>query len=117
MTGERPAIFDPGLQPERAALAWRRTALALMVGPLVGVRLLAPTHEGLAVLAGLLGTFGALAILLGARSRDRRVLRALTVQGAAPLPGAGLLLLVVAGLTLGGVAAVVLAVLNVRQGG
>lgn len=117
MTGERPAIFDPGLQPERTALAWRRTALALMVGPLVGVRLLAPAHEGLAVLAGILGTLGALAILVGARARDRRVIAALTVEGAAPLPGAGLLLLVATGLTLAGSAALVLAVVTVRPGG
>lgn len=97
---------DPGVQPERTALAWQRTALALMIGPLVAVRLLAPSLEGLAVIAGLLGALGGIAVFFGARMRDRLIAEALAAGGGAPrLPGAGLLLLVSLGLAFGGAAA------------
>lgn len=42
--GERPAkVFDPGLQHERTALAWERTAIAVMVAGVLLARYAAQT--------------------------------------------------------------------------
>ena len=52
--------FDPGLQHERTALAWERTAIAMMVSGLVLTRYAAVNTSLLVVAAGLLQTaFGA----------------------------------------------------------
>ena len=108
---ERP--FDPGLQPERTALAWRRTALALVVGSLLGLRVLPQLlgPGGLAVAAA--GVIAALGVLGAAHLRYRRVHRILTSGSAGPgttaLPG-GALPALVAGLTAcAGIAALALA--------
>jgi len=96
MTDRR--LFDPGLQPERTELAWRRTALAIGVGSLIALRVLpaiAPTPQlQQAWLApGIVGV--AFAVLLWVRSRARhvRVTRALLDETPEALPGAGLMLL------------------------
>jgi hypothetical protein len=69
--------WDPGLQPERTALAWRRTGLALTVGSLIGLRVLPPLLGPAAyVLAGL-GIVASLAVLAAAHRRYRRVHRLL----------------------------------------
>ena len=69
--------WDPGLQPERTALAWRRTGLALTVGSLIGLRVLPPLLGPAAfVLAGL-GVVASLAGLAAAHRRYRRVHRLL----------------------------------------
>lgn len=47
-TADRPSS-DPGLQPERTALAWQRTALALVVGPVVAARSLVPELGAIAL--------------------------------------------------------------------
>jgi uncharacterized membrane protein YidH (DUF202 family) len=109
---DRP--FDPGLQPERTALAWRRTALALVIGSLLGLRvlpaLLGPV--GLAVAAG--GVIAALAVLAAAHRRYRRVHRILTAvpddpRRPAALPGGALPALVAALTACAGAAALALA--------
>jgi uncharacterized membrane protein YidH (DUF202 family) len=65
-------VFDPGLQPERTALAWRRTALALIVGSLAAVRVL-PDLVGSWGYAGAGVAFVAsVAILIAAHLRYRR---------------------------------------------
>ena len=69
--------WDPGLQPERTALAWRRTGLALTVGSLIGLRVLPPLLGPAAfVLAGL-GVVASLVVLAAAHRRYRRVHRLL----------------------------------------
>ena len=99
------ALFDPGLQPERTELAWRRTALAIGVGSLIALRVLpaiAPT-PGLqqAWLApGIVGVAFAVLLWVRARARHLRVNRALLEDRADRLPGAGLLL-VLAGFVVG----------------
>ena len=47
--------FDPGLQPERTALAWRRTTLSLTLGSLVALRLLPSALGTWSLAIGFLG--------------------------------------------------------------
>jgi hypothetical protein len=84
--------WDPGLQPERTALAWRRTGLALTVGSLIGLRVL-PELLGPAAyaLAGI-GVVASLAALGAAHRRYRTVHRLLVAArdgepGVAPGSG------------------------------
>ena len=78
MTADPKRVFDPGLQPERTALAWRRTALALAGGSVVIMRIL-PSVIGVAALVlGFAGLALALIVLFGSHRRYRRQHRALT---------------------------------------
>jgi uncharacterized membrane protein YidH (DUF202 family) len=54
-------LWDPGMQPERTALAWRRTAIAVATAALVELRL-AVVHGAW---VGVAGAFAALAIAAG----------------------------------------------------
>ncbi len=70
---------DPGLQAERTSLAWRRTALSVAVGSLVGLRILPPQLGPLGYAVSALGLVWSLDLALTARRRYRdgsRVLRA-----------------------------------------
>jgi hypothetical protein len=96
MTGRQ--LFDPGLQPERTELAWRRTALAIGVGSLIALRMLpaispTPGFQQVWLAPGLIGA--GFAVLLWMRSRARHVLiaRALLEDRPDRMPGAGLMLL------------------------
>lgn len=90
MTGA--TLFDPGLQPERTDLAWRRTVLAVAVGALVSLRLLPPVLGAWSLAVGLVGLLLAGASWVLARRRARLV-RAALLHTSASLPGAGLLLI------------------------
>lgn len=75
-------LFDPGLQPERTELAWRRTALTVGVGSLVTLRLL-PAVLGHAAwsLVGVAGLLFSATLWLVARIRYRAVNAALARDG------------------------------------
>lgn len=75
-------LFDPGLQPERTELAWRRTSLTLGVGSLVAMRLLPEVlGHGLWVLCGVVGVLAAAGVWGRARRRYRRITDALARDG------------------------------------
>ena len=88
----KKALFDPGLQPERTALAWRRTALTLAVGAVVSFRLLPPVLGLWSLALGVAGLLLSAATWILAGRRARRVQDAL-LQSSGSLPGGGLPLL------------------------
>ncbi|WP_258725844.1 DUF202 domain-containing protein [Cellulomonas sp. NS3] len=86
-----PRLFDPGLQPERTALAWRRTVLAIAVGAAVALRVLPPTLGPWSLTLGIAGLASAAVMWTLAGRRARRVSTSLRL-GTHPLPDAALLL-------------------------
>ena len=85
-------VFDPGLQPERTSLAWRRTALSLVAGSLAGARLLAPQLGPPALALGAAGAALGAWVWVAAGRRGRRVSRELLRSGSLQAgPHAGLL--------------------------
>lgn len=64
--------FDAGLQPERTALAWRRTALALVVGAVVGIRVLPALLGTWALVPAGAGIVLAVVLLIASHARYRR---------------------------------------------
>lgn len=105
-------LFDPGLQPERTELAWRRTTLSLAVGSLVAMRLL-PSVFGSAIWIspGMFGLVAAGALFVAARRRYRIMNRLLLADAHRPrMPGGGLLLALSSAATLIGLTGVAVAV-------
>lgn len=105
-------LFDPGLQPERTELAWRRTMLSLAVGSLVAMRLLpAVFGHAIWIIPGVLGLVAAGVLALGARRRYRTGNSLLLADGHRPkMPGAGLLLALASTATLIGITGVIIAI-------
>lgn len=94
--------FDPGLQPERTELAWRRTILALAAGSLISERLLAPLIGLWALAVALAGLALAVTCWVVSAARARRTKRVL-LGSPGPPPGAGLLLVLAVAVTVGAV--------------
>ena len=84
--------FDPGLQPERTELAWRRTVLSMLVGGLLAVRVLPRALGAWSLGASVLGLALTAILWVLAQQRAGEVRRALA--GSGQLPGGGLLVLV-----------------------
>lgn len=67
-------LFDPGLQPERTELAWRRTELSIAVGSVVAMRLLPDAlGSGWWILPGILGVVFSAALWGWSRRRYQQV--------------------------------------------
>ncbi|PBC47451.1 DUF202 domain-containing protein [Rhodococcus sp. ACPA1] len=73
-----PVLFDLGLQPERTALAWRRTVLALVAGSLISAKLLAPLLGWISMLIPLAFLAASVVALTLLHRRYRSTVRALT---------------------------------------
>ncbi|MGY1839432.1 MULTISPECIES: DUF202 domain-containing protein [unclassified Modestobacter] len=81
MTRSPGRVFDAGLQAERTALAWRRTALAMAVGAVGAGRLAVPVLGVLALLAAAVGLVQAALVAGASRRRYRIVHESLTTRG------------------------------------
>jgi putative membrane protein len=95
-------IFDPGLQPERTALAWRRTALSMGVGSLAALRILPALFGAWAIAPAAIAVAFSIVILIAAERRYRRDHAALlnSASDRIPLSG-GALPALMAAVTLG----------------
>jgi putative membrane protein len=62
-------LWDPGLQPERTALAWRRTYLALAICSIAAMRVLPSLLGVWALVAAGLGLLSSIVLLLDAQRR------------------------------------------------
>lgn len=96
-TASPPRLYDPGLQPERTELAWRRTALAIAIGSLLSLRVfplvMPPAFAAWGFAPGVVGVGTACVLWVAARRRQRRATAVLTGSSAGALPGGALLLL------------------------
>ncbi|MCU1432742.1 MAG: hypothetical protein JWP95_1847 [Actinotalea sp.] len=100
---------DQGLQLERTALAWRRTALALTLGPLVAARILFPDLGLAAVVLALAGMAAGIVIAAAAAARHRAEAALVSTDDErVSLPGGRLLLFTATIPTVGGLVAALL---------
>lgn len=79
-------VWDPGLQPERTVLAWRRIAIALLGMALVAPRFVWPVFGSWAIVPSGFVVVGAIAVLVVSHRRYVRVHRGLTADNTALMP-------------------------------
>ena len=101
--------LDPGLQPERTALAWERTLLAVAGGSLVYARVAAQTIGGWSWLLAAAGIAVAGGLWWRVRRRYTYAHRALP-RGTSPMPDALLPALLAGALAVAGTIMVLIAV-------
>lgn len=108
--------FDAGLQPERTALAWRRTALAVAVASLAALRILPEVLGSWALIPAALGAGASLVALTLTQRRYRRSHTMLTSSGndRVALSG-GILPALLAAATFGGGTMALVAVLRLSE--
>ena len=100
MTSPHERAFDRGLQPERTALSWQRTLLALGAALIAASRALLELLGVVSyVLAGL-GLVAVAVLYVITRRRYRSVHRHLTMVDARSLPSGGRLVFACAAITL-----------------
>ena len=114
-----PGLFDPGMQPERTALAWRRTALSMAAGSLVALRIFAPSLGPWAVAPAVVAFAIAVVVFAASELRYRRNHRALTANRessarVALAGGALIALTAAAALAFGAIAALILLAMGLR---
>lgn len=83
------AVPDPGLQAERTALSWRRTALSVTVGSLIALRFGLESDDPvglLGVAGGLLGLLWAATLWWSGRRRGRLALARMRQDTGATCP-------------------------------
>lgn len=74
---QEPQIFDAGMQPERTALSWRRTALSMAAGSVVAVRVFPDLFGAWTLIPTTLAVVLAAIVFVSAQVRYRRNHRAL----------------------------------------
>jgi uncharacterized membrane protein YidH (DUF202 family) len=100
------SVYDPGLQPERTLLAWRRTCLAFVLASAVAVRFTVEIAGPIAVVIGVLGALLALGAYVGVHRRYRAALRSLVTRDVLDTGALPMLAATLAALAIGLIAAV-----------
>ena len=86
--GAEQGHWDPGLQPERTALAWQRTGLAFCLASLVALRDGIATGDPAVTLLAVLALVAALFVVARSRAELPRRVRALRAGEPLPAPAA-----------------------------